>query len=263
MNSADCGLYCISNAERLSNLKVQRTKTGFALRMCYLTTLMDLAFRSSHEVYFRKIVQGNQCLKGIERVHRIEEDDSIQSLKRRRSPEWEPPKANMDKPPERWEEQRESLTLAFQDSFPKAESQRRAEHLLRMVYSVASKEVISAWESSPRPPSVGSQGISNSSTALAIYNLVTLGQSRAFYDSVLLRVGKYLLASRIAKKVEELRKDGSPSKQRVSVAGSKGEGNAVSRALKGFVGEVVKDPNLGNVEFHRCKQWWNEGKICF
>lgn len=89
--------------------------------------------------------------------------------------------------------------------------------------------------------------------------MVSRGQSRTFLDNILLRKGKYLLAVRITNRVNYLRSEGPPSKQSTGIAGSSGEGNAVTRALREFLDESTKDVSLDvrerNREQKRCKQW--------
>lgn len=136
-----------------------------------------------------------------------------------------------------------------------AEGRTRAEHLLRMVHTIASREFVSTWTTNsnpflPRPPRV-------TSAAGAIYSMASRGQSQTFIDNVLLRIGKYLLAVRITNRVHSLRSQRASSKQRVPIAGSTGEGNAVTRALREFLDESIKETRLDakerELELQRCQ----------
>lgn len=138
-----------------------------------------------------------------------------------------------------------------------AEGRTRAEQLLRMVHTIANREVVSTWTTNSHPFLPQRPRIN--SAAGAIYNMVSRGQSRTFLDNILLRKGKYLLAVRITNRVNYLRSEGPPSKQSTGIAGSSGEGNAVTRALREFLDESTKDVSLDvrerNREQKRCKQW--------
>ncbi|KAL8911997.1 MAG: hypothetical protein Q9171_002910 [Xanthocarpia ochracea] len=139
----------------------------------------------------------------------------------------------------------------------------RAEHLFRMIDAIAGHELLEHWKAYPKYTSKRYTQSIQTTAAAAIYVVLSRGQSRSFMDNVLLRTGKYLFASRIAQYAQELRAQGPPSKQPVSSAGSTGEGNAITRALKRFVMEI--HPNASRdtevSEIRKCKQWWSDGKI--
>ena len=156
---------------------------------------------------------------------------------------------------------REALTQEIGDPLTdQVATQRRAEHLLKMIEAIGCQEVLDFWEQ--RPPR-SSPRINGGSTAKKIYSLVSRGQSRTFKEVVLLRIGKYLFTSQILDRVSVLRSQGPPSKQPVAIAGSTGEGKAITRALKAFVKDVHDEPAeaLEAYEIRRCRRWWQDGKI--
>ena len=123
------------------------------------------------------------------------------------------------------------------------------------MYIVASKDVISIWDKISDTPPQNLQISSDTSTAITIYTMVSRGQSRNFYDNILLRIGKYLMTWRISNRIEELRRERAPSKQPVARAGSIGKGNAVTRTLNEFIYELKREttPSLNEREFYKCK----------
>ncbi|KAL8855276.1 MAG: hypothetical protein Q9178_008074 [Gyalolechia marmorata] len=262
----DCGFHCIENAEYLS-LRSPNGQLGLAgiagnlLRKRYLEKTQELAIRSKHELELRRICHDSWSLDRFKRSRSFEDIEN-KRLKRRCTGEWKTPKEDLTVVPvSKWSEQCQKITDALKvGSSEPIENRKRAEHLLRMVYSVASKEVVNSWNSSSN---VAPQNTPQASVAVAIYSMVNRGQSRSFYDNVVLRIGKYLLASRIVTRVEQLRRERSPSKQPVAVAGVTGEGNAVTRAFNEFVNELKEDfaQDIRDREIQKCKQWWNEGKV--
>lgn len=191
----------------------------------------------------------------MKRTYSTESSD-LQPQKKVRKQWKAPPQDSIVEPQQKWDEYYSRLRDLVGD-------QSRAELLLRMVYIVASKDVISTWDKISDTPPQDSQISSDTSTAITIYTMVSRGQSRNFYDNILLRIGKYLMAWRISNRVEELRRERAPSKQPVARAGSTGEGNAVTRALNEFIYESKREttPGLKEREFYKCKQWWTEGKV--
>lgn len=130
-----------------------------------------------------------------------------------------------------------------------------------MVDAIVSDDVIKSWKTTHAIPSRSRER--NHKLANTIYNLVNRGQSRSFRNNAILRIGKYLFASRISNRVRELREMRPPSKGHVATAGSTGEGNAVTRALNDFVQEVHHGATTETIkeEICKCKQWWNDEKI--
>ncbi|KAL8696246.1 MAG: hypothetical protein Q9201_007755, partial [Fulgogasparrea decipioides] len=264
-NGSDCGLFTILNAERYSlsppsdGLEI----TGLALRQHYLNTLLKFALRNMHDLKFQRMVLDERRPERIKRAYSPDEHVAPQISKKARHVEWEPSIGMGIQSQEDWEGVRNALAKEIQNhSNDDLGNQRRAEHLLRMISAIAGQEVMTAWKSLPSDEG-GLRNRSGSSVAFSIYSMLSRGQTRSYRDNVILRVGKYLFASRIANQVERFRSQGPPSKQRVSIAGSTGEGNAVTRALRQFLNEVYgatgRDPEESEVR--KCKQWWSEGKI--
>ncbi|KAL8765914.1 MAG: hypothetical protein Q9209_007157 [Squamulea sp. 1 TL-2023] len=259
-NPDDCGIYTIQNAEILSEAPQARSceEDPDRLRSLYLGKLIDFAERSKQNRCFRGLVRDEKPF--MKRLCPSELSVLSEVPGKRRCKDWQSStivKAD-------WEQERETLTKSISNgSSDKIMSRKRAEHLLTMIDAIACKDVLDAWKNTPREPNQSESQDRLPSVAQAIHNLVNRSQSRSFRDIVLLRIGKYLLASQILDQVNRLRSEGSPSKQRVATAGSSGEGNAVSRALRAFVREVYPDiaGPFEDYEIRKCKHWWEDGKI--
>lgn len=264
-NTHDCGLYTIRNAELLSRPQHTDWYNGNALdlRQYYLKRVIDFAIWSKHNLILQRSVYDERRPQRIKRSLPSDFSQNLSSSRRKCAVDWEPPSRIEEESRYDWIISRETLVKDITDpSFDDVANLRRAEHLLRMIDAIASDEVLESWKAVPMPYTQKLPG-SSPSAANAIYSLVSRGQSRSFRDNAILRVGKYLFASRILHRVDYLRSLGAPSKQPVATAGSTGEGNAVTRALKGFVHEVYHDisQDVEDREIRKCKQWWNDGKI--
>ncbi|KAI4264578.1 MAG: hypothetical protein L6R42_000323 [Xanthoria sp. 1 TBL-2021] len=158
--------------------------------------------------------------------------------------EWAPPARLGADDKIQWEAARTNLAHQIKDpGIGQKANTKRAEHLLRMIDAIAGDDVLESWRNDQSILPERLQRSQSNPAADAIYRLISRGQSRSFRDNAVLRVGKYLFASRVLNKVNLLRSLGPPSKQPVAIAGSTGEGNAVTRALKDFVREIHPETN--------------------
>lgn len=185
--------------------------------------------------------------------------------KRIRHESWEPPlRAETDAARSEWLAVRHSLQDRIANGNKSFKEYRsRAEHILSMIDAIACDEVLEAWKASSDSLTKSISASETATAACAIYKLVHRGQSRSFRDNAILRIGKYLLASRLMHRINDLKSQGPPSKQKVAAAGSTGEGKAITRALEGFVSEVFgkRSRDVKARKVRRCKQWWREGKL--
>lgn len=245
------------NAEQLSlnPFSPRYVLAGNGLRKHYLHTIKAIAIQSQHEKTFQKMFRVSHR-SHMKRQYSTESLEDIQPSKKARKGWQAPLQESIAERPERWDQYHNKLTLDLRNHTGDGS---RAAHLLRMVYAIASKAVINTWESSANITPSNSQNTTNASVFITIYNIISRGRSRTFYDNVLLRVGKYLLARRISTQVEELRESGSPSKQRIGEAGIHGEGNAVTRAFDAFV-QQLKNETDQNIDKRDLQKWWTEGK---
>ncbi|KAL8673863.1 MAG: hypothetical protein Q9168_001728 [Polycauliona sp. 1 TL-2023] len=262
-NNIDCGVYTVRNAELLSNERLHESseEEPADLRFRYLRRTIDFARWSRWSQKFHSLVARNPI--PLKRRHPSDLTSSASDKKRRLEREASSPQG--------CPEVREALVEGIGDpSADKAATRGRAEHLLKMIEAIACEEVLDSWEHSIPPPSRSTRRMTSSDgssvrIARSIYNLVSRSQSRSFKETVVLRIAKYLFTSRIVDRVGQLRDQGPPSKQRVATAGTTGEGNAVTRAIKEFLGEVhpkdIVDHEIEACEIRKCKQWWKDGKI--
>lgn len=253
------------NAENLS-LTPQTDHAEWSsnsLRLFYLRTLLDYASRSKHDLRFQRRIYPDKRPEHIKRSHPAEAKEYLMSSKKACF-EWAPPARLGADDKIQWEAARTNLAHQIKDpGIGQKANTKRAEHLLRMIDAIAGDDVLESWRNDQSILPERLQRSQSNPAADAIYRLISRGQSRSFRDNAVLRVGKYLFASRVLNKVNLLRSLGPPSKQPVAIAGSTGEGNAVTRALKDFVREIHPETNQEGeaCEVRKCKQWWNEGKV--
>ncbi|KAI4089814.1 MAG: hypothetical protein L6R37_007992 [Teloschistes peruensis] len=268
-NEYDCGLYTLLNAERLSlSPPSMEDESGLVLRQRYLKVLFQHALWARHHLAIQESISGNNKPARLKRFHVAEEDEdpeesATHDTKRARNTQWEP-SSRLGKSEKEWQTLRDGLAVKIsRGSTDDVRNGQRADHLMRMMCAIAGKEVLAALEDTLKAAKETSEAPMGSCVATTIYNLLSRGQDRSYKDHIILRLGKYLFASRIANKVDILRSQGAPSKQRVATAGSTGSGNAVSRALGSFLGEVYPDTEHRprDSEVRKCRQWWNEGKL--
>ena len=251
------------NAERLSLAPPgePHDPVGKYLRRRYLRMLMDLATWGNNFFRMQRMVYSTRRPVCMKRGYDEDISGDCPSPKKARFPDRLRQVSGIDSEAG-WEIELQSLEQSIgARSTTRSVDRARADHLLRMIDAIAGHELLEQWKAYPEYKR--HTGFIQTTAAAAIYVMLSRGQSRSFMDNVLLRTGKYLFASRIAQYAQELRVQGPPSKQPVSSAGSTGEGNAITRALKRFVLEIYPDASRDTVvsEIRKCKQWWSDGKI--
>ncbi|KAL8638235.1 MAG: hypothetical protein Q9228_004595 [Teloschistes exilis] len=241
---------------------------GLGLRQRYLKVLFEHALWARHHLTTQESICGKNRPACLKRFHIAEEDEDpdepvAHDAKRARNTQWEL-SSRLGKSEIEWQTLRDGLAVKIsRGNTDEVKNRQRADHLMKMICAIAGREVIAALEDTLKVTKETNEAPIRSCIAVTIYNLLSRGQDRSYKDHIILRLGKYLFASRIANEVETLRSQGAPSKQRVATAGSTGSGNAVSRALGNFLEEVY--PGTGHrpkdIAVRKCRQWWNEGKL--
>ncbi|KAL8641703.1 MAG: hypothetical protein Q9228_001519 [Teloschistes exilis] len=267
-NEYDCGLYTILNAERLSrSLPSMEIKDGLVLRQRYLQGLFEYALWGRHHQTIQNIICDDR--RPVKRLHVAEEAEDPEEAptahesKRARSSQWEP-FSRLGKSEADCETLRNRLARRIScGDTDQVKTRQRADHLMKMMGAIGGQEVVTALENTLEATQEINKAPMKPCPAVSIYNLLSRGQDRSHRDHIILRLGKYLFASRIADRVRFLRSQGAPSKQKVAIAGSTGTGNAVTRALWDFLDDVYAGTRrtAGDPELRKCKQWWTEGKV--
>lgn len=266
--NADC---IASNRNHLTEIV-----DGVQLRYRYLDRLVELERqgRSERQV-LDMILPSNQALRIKKRqlpnsllVESPEESQHV--VKKSLLLDWKPP-AHLG-PQEAWVKEREKLAdIVSQYGYVEPEDQGkvRAAELLPMIEAIGCEEVMEAWDQlyAHRKANTESKAPRPDSTAQAICQLVERAQMESFKDKVLSRIGKWVFTLKIVQDVENLRKEGAPSKQNASRAGVNGEGNAVTRALTKFMNEIcpaLEEPRLARErerQSSKYRKWWRDGQI--